>query len=162
MPGHDEHQHREAVAQLDFGLIAIAVIGTSTMPRRFGGLGPLRDPVDRGRQRRGDADRAAVIARQRLELRQRLVDMRGGRHRVEHELGLGERQVVGAGDLAGDAARRGAVVDVDQPAPRGLLQHRRQRLFVRGEARAHEIDDADIALEAAHQPMQAVEILFGS
>ena len=33
-PGHDEHQHWRGLAfQLDFGLIATAVIGTSTMPR---------------------------------------------------------------------------------------------------------------------------------
>ena len=67
-------------------------------------------------KRRGDADRDAALARQRFEPRQRAVDLGGGRHRVEHDLGLGERQVVGAGDLAGEAARRRAVIDIDQAA----------------------------------------------
>ena len=71
----------------------------------FGGLGPLRDAIDRSRQCRGDADSAAAFARQRFELAQCLVDMNARRYRVEDDLGLRERQVVGAGDLAGEAAR---------------------------------------------------------
>ena len=66
-----------------------------------------------------------------------------------------------AGDLAGDAARRRAVVHIDQPALGGFAQHRRQRLLGRGEARAHVARDPDIALEPAHQPMQAVDVLLG-
>ena len=77
------------------------------------------------------------------------------------DVGLGEGEVVGAGDLAREAARRGAVVEVDQAALGGLAQHRRQRRLGGGEARAHEIGDADIALEAAHQPVQAVDVLAG-
>ena len=56
---------------------------------------------------------------------------------------------------------RRAVVDIDQAALRRLLQHRRQRRLGCGEARAHEIGDADIALEPAHQPVQAVDVLLG-
>ena len=85
--------------------------------------------------------------------------MRRRRHRVEHHFGLGERQVVGAGDLAGEAARRRAVVDIDQAALCGFLQHRRQRRFRRGEARTHVVGDADIALEPAHLPGQAIDVL---
>ncbi len=101
-----------------------------------------------------------MLARQRFEPRQGPVDMHGCRHCVEQDLGSGERQIVGAGDLAGETARRRAVVNVDEPPPRGFLQHRRQSRFGRGEARAHVIGDADVALEAAHQPIQAIGILI--
>ena len=137
------------------------VIGTSTKPRASAVFAHSAMRVDGARQRGGDADRAAVIARHHFQPRQRAVDLGRRRHGVEHDVGLGEGQVVGAGDLAGDAARRGAVVDIDQPALGGLAQHRRQRRFRRGEARAHVAGDADIALEAAHQPMQPVDILLG-
>ena len=74
---------------------------------------------------------------------------------------LAKATLLRAGDLAGDAARRGAVVEVDQTALADLAQNRGERLIGRGEARAHQAGDADIALEAAEEPVQAIDVLLG-
>ena len=119
----------------------------------------MRDALDRDRQRARGADRDAAIARGRLKADERVVDVGRGRHRIEHRVRLHERHVGGAGDLSGDAARRVAVVEIDQSALADLAQHRRERLIGRGEARAHQAGDADIALEAAEEPVQPVDVL---
>ena len=84
-----------------------------------------------------------------------------GRHGVERQIRLGEGQVAGAGDLARQAARRAAVLHIDQSALGGLAQHRRERCIRCREAAPHVVGDAHIALHAAHQPMQPLEVLVG-
>ena len=148
------------MGQLDFGLIATAVIGTRMKPRPSTALAhSATRSIDAGSAEATPTALPCSRASASSLVSARSISC-GRRHRVEHDLGLGERQVVGAGDLTGEAARRRAVVDVDQSAPRRFLEHRRQGLLVRGEARAHVVGDADITLEAAHQPIKAVEVLF--
>ena len=155
-------QRREAgrVSQLDPVLIATLRDRHQHDAAALRRLRPFGDAVDACRQRRGEADRHAAVARHRFQPLQRVVDLGRARHRVDHHIGLGIGQPVGAGDLAGLAARRGAVIDIDQAAPRHLAQNRRQRRVGSGEARAHEIGNADIALHAAEQPVQAIDILI--
>src|SRR5262249_37283952 len=74
---------------------------------------------------------------------------------------FGEREIVAAGHARRDAAGIGAVVDEDKPALGGLAQDRREGLLGRREARTHRSRDTDIALEAAHQPIEPFKILFG-
>ena len=137
------------------------VMGTSTKPRSstFFAHSAMRAIVDR--QRVGEPDRGSMFARRQFQSRQRAVDLDRCRHGIDHDVGFGEREVMAAGELAGDAARRSAVVYIDQPALGGLAHHRCQRWFGRGEAGAHVAHDPDIALEAAHLPMQPVDVLVG-
>jgi hypothetical protein len=113
----------------------------------------------RGRGRVDEAGGVAGLARLELEPRQSVIDVVGRRHGVERDIGMSKRQVLRAGRLRRDAARRRAVVDIDQAAMREFLQHRRQRRVRRRETRAHQVGDADIALHARHQPLQAVDVL---
>ena len=99
---------RRPDTQLDFALFATALIGTSMMPRLSRAFAHWRcarsrpaGPASRPRRRARAAPPGAPSA----------VDLGRGRHGIEHDVGLGEGDVVGAGDLAGDAARRGAVVE---------------------------------------------------
>ena len=110
------------VAYDDFAFTATMVIGTSTKPRPSTVFAQAAMRAIGRRQRGGEADRAAALARRQFQPRQRVIDLGRRRHRVDDDVGLGEGQVLAAGDLAGDAARRSAVVDIDQPALGGLAQ----------------------------------------
>src|SRR6202000_2490398 len=112
-----------------FGFNAMAVIGASTRPRASA---PLAHSAIRSIEA-GSAEAMptalpwARASASSLASAWSMLAAGGtapGRSRGECGLGLGERQVVGAGDLAGHAARRGAVVDEDQPTLGGLFQHR--------------------------------------
>jgi hypothetical protein len=92
------------------------VIGTSTKPRGFHCLRPLGDARNRRRQGTRQADGAAVLARRQFEPRQRVINLGRRRHRVDDDVGLGEGQVLAAGQLAGDAARRGATTSPNMPS----------------------------------------------
>ena len=61
----------------------------------------------------------------------------------------------------GDAARRGAVVEIAEPALGRLADDRLHHRIGGHETRAHEIGDPGIALEPAEVPVQPVEILLG-
>ena len=83
--------------------------------------------------------REAALTCGRLELRQRAVDLAGVRHGVDGCIRLGKRHGLGQRQLGGEAARRGAVVEIGEPAFCGFANQRLHRCLVGQEARAHEV-----------------------
>ena len=68
----------------------------------------------------------------------------------------------GRGDFAGEAARRGAVVEIVEAARRDLGQNGRKGAGIGGELAAEIVRDPDIAGKSRHQPMQRFQVLgFG-
>jgi hypothetical protein len=78
---------------------------------------------------------------------------------VDDRVGGGRGQAERRRDRAGEAARRRAVVDIEQAARGDLAERRGQRARVGGELAAKMIDDAGVADEPPHLPAQRIEVV---
>src|ERR1700735_1327144 len=82
----------------------------------FERLEPDRNPLDRNRQCRGDADRDSAVFWQSLELCQRPVDFNGCWYRIYGGMVLGERHRLACRQGGRAAARRRAIVEIAEAA----------------------------------------------
>ena len=93
-----------------------AVNGTSMIPRLSSAFDQCADALDRDRQAEATPTASALLRADRFKLGQRPVDFGRSRHRIEGDVGLGERHRLAVRRLTADAARRGAVVEIAEPA----------------------------------------------
>ena len=110
---------------------------------------PIGELLDGGRFGACHADGGAALLGDLFELGELLSRIAGIDLNMDHGIIESDR----IGDFRGVGVRRAFAVDIKQPAPLKLLEHRLERIRSRPELGAHMIGDADIARIAGHKPL---------